>query len=486
MPKLTIIQLKALKPSDIGSTLRDDGGLWGKVAKSKDGVSVNFYYRYRWEAKTRDISCGTWPHAALTDIRKARDTARDLVSQGVDAIAARKASRIENQKTVEAALAEAEQTGIQSLRVLDLFETWTKEGVVRKDKNKELIRQFEKDVLPALGHIELRKLTDTDIRAMLRKQLARGVVRTAIMAFNDLGQMLRWGEKRQPWRGLLTNGNPADLVDMENLVPDDYEEERNRILPPSEIQELADIFIRTTAAYNSAPTGTKHTQARPLKRESQLALWICLGTLCRIGELLMAKQEHINLEAGTWFVPRSNVKGRRQQRQEHTVFLSAFNRRHFAELLKLAGESDWLFPARNKGEEETHVCLKSVSKQIGDRQTRFKKRSKPLAKRRHDDSLVLADGVNGAWTPHDMRRTGATMMQSLGVPLEIIDRCQNHIIAGPKTRRHYLHHDYAAEKAEAWRKLGNRLDDLLTEKPATRELSRVDNVVDLPGFQTPD
>jgi hypothetical protein len=25
-------------------------------------------------------------------------------------------------------------------------------------------------------------------------------------------------------------------------------------------------------------------------------------------------------------------------------------------------------------------------------------------------------------------------------------------------RRHYLHHDYADEKREAWRKLGERLD----------------------------
>jgi hypothetical protein len=49
------------------------------------------------------------------------------------------------------------------------------------------------------------------------------------------------------------------------------------------------------------------------------------------------------------------------------------------------------------------------------------------------------------------------MMQSLGVPLDIIDRCQNHVLSGSKVRRHYLQHDYAEEKRDAWRLLGDRL-----------------------------
>jgi integrase len=75
--------------------------------------------------------------------------------------------------------------------------------------------------------------------------------------------------------------------------------------------------------------------------------------------------------------------------------------------------------------------------------------------------LVLAGGKTGDWTPHDLRRTGATMMQALGVPLDTIDRCQNHVLSGSKVRRHYLHHDYAAEKRQAWRLLGEKLSDIL-------------------------
>jgi integrase len=101
-----------------------------------------------------------------------------------------------------------------------------------------------------------------------------------------------------------------------------------------------------------------------------------------------------------------------------------------------------------------------VSKQVGDRQVRFKKR-KPLKNRRHDDSLVLSNGKNGEWTLHDLRRTGATMMQQLGVSPDVIDRCQNHVLAGSRVRRAYLHYDYAAEKRDAWERLGERIEALL-------------------------
>jgi integrase len=33
----------------------------------------------------------------------------------------------------------------------------------------------------------------------------------------------------------------------------------------------------------------------------------------------------------------------------------------------------------------------------------------------------------GAWTPHDLRRTGATMMGRLGVRLDVIEKCLNHV-----------------------------------------------------------
>ena len=39
-----------------------------------------------------------------------------------------------------------------------------------------------------------------------------------------------------------------------------------------------------------------------------------------------------------------------------------------------------------------------------------------MSKRRNDNTLVLARGKHREWTPHDLRRTGSTLTQRLGVP----------------------------------------------------------------------
>ena len=96
------------------------------------------------------------------------------------------------------------------------------------------------------------------------------------------------------------------------------------------------------------------------------------------------------------------------------------------------------------------------------------RREKSLGRRREDDSLVLAGGANGEWTPHDMRRTGATMMEGLKVPPHVIDRCQNHALGGSKVRKAYLQHDYRDEMKAAWASLGSRLDAIMLELAAER------------------
>jgi hypothetical protein len=93
--------------------------------------------------------------------------------------------------------------------------------------------------------------------------------------------------------------------------------------------------------------------------------------------------------------------------------------------------------------------------------------------------LVLAGGQNGDWTPHDLRRTGATMMQALGVSLDVIDRGQNHVLAGSRVRRHYLHHDYAEEKKRAWNLLGDRLGAVLS---STYEHLPTESMMSFPDY----
>ena len=148
--------------------------------------------------------------------------------------------------------------------------------------------------------------------------------------YADLVQMFAWAEERKPWRALMIEGNPTKLVELAKLLPHgcDPDAERDRVLSGDELRELRLKLMDMEATYAAAPAGTKYSYDRPLKKETQLALWICLGTLCRIGELLMARWEHVNLSAGEWFVPGQNTK----TRVDWKVYLSPFALRQFKAL----------------------------------------------------------------------------------------------------------------------------------------------------------
>lgn len=85
---------------------------------------------------------------------------------------------------------------------------------------------------------------------------------------------------------------------------------------------------------------------------------------------------------------------------------------------------------------------------------------KPMKNRaKKSDALLL---TNGDWVPHDLRRTGATLMQSIKVAPAIIERVLNHVEPS-KLIRTYQTYDYADEKRDAWNKLGLRLQELVPQ-----------------------
>lgn len=448
-------ELDAITSGWKGDTISDGGGLSGTVRVNADGqISIRFQYVFRIGKKSSFFQCGTYPTLSLSTIRKNRDNAKQLVSEGVDPRKKKVADKIEAQAAVLEVIRADEQKRSEALTFKDLYESWIKDGVNRRDGNKYIMQSFGNHALPRLGNIEVRSLSEHDLRSVYRKIIEDGKIATSVELSKDIGQMLRWGEKRKPWRALMEDGNPSELVEIKKLVPKGYTKVRKRKLSIAEIKKLKEIFDTTARTYAAAPK--KYGVERPLKREVQIAMWLCLGTVCRIGELLMTEWKHVDFENRTWFIPEANVKGEDSEKRDQLVYLSDFTYGQFKELHSLSGHTKWAFPAQNN---EGHVCVKSASKQIGDRQLKFKNRNKKLKYRVENNTLVLGEEE---WTPHDLRRTGTTIMQELKprISREVINLCQNHVI-GSKVDRSYLLDDYAEEKRDAWLRLGNRIEAIL-------------------------
>lgn len=209
--------------------------------------------------------------------------------------------------------------------------------------------------------------------------------------------------------------------------------ERDRILSEDEIQLLAMKLPKAN-----------------LLLTSQTAVWLSLSTCCRIGELLSAKWEHLDFDRNTWTIPPENSKNGKL----HTVYLSEFSKQQFLELKRINGGFAYCYPNRAG---DNHICTKTVTRQLSDRQKQgeqeaYSNRSK------HKEALVLSHG--GKWTPHDLRRTGATLMTALGVLPEVAERCLNHTDDN-KVRRIYQRYSYQKEMVEAWRLLGEHIKKLI-------------------------
>ena len=457
----TALELKSIPIAWKGDGISDGGGLTGEVrVNSSNSVTVPFRFAFKLNGKVCWHYCGIYPQDNMATIRKVRDDARVSVKAGIDPRAKKLADKIIAQNEIDATIADEKQKLIdaeieraKNLSFQDLYDAWIKDGVSRSDENKYIAQSFNKHALPSLGKVYVRDLTEHDLRDLYRKIILGGTVATAVELSKDIGQMLRWAEKRKPWRALLIDGNPSELVEIKKLVPKGYTKERKRLLSIDEIKKLKFIFDSTAQSYLVAPS--KYGTERPLKKEVQIAMWLCLSTICRIGELLMTEWKHVDFKERTWFIPAANTKGEQGAKTDQLVYLSDFALDQFKQLQVLTGDASWAFPAIFK---EGHVCVKSASKQIGDRQVQFKQRSKKLASRVENNSLVLSDDEE--WTPHDLRRTGATLMQQLKVHRDVINLCQNHVI-GSKVDRVYLLDEYADEKREAWQKLGDRLEAIL-------------------------
>lgn len=481
--KLTATKIDKYKPAKNDESLADGNGLYIRFRRGHTGaISRTWMYTYKvgtksvyltlgdHEASLPDFDIGIYklsPAARLTletarriateltDWRKRGTDPKDFIHAELNRFAAEAETAVLEESRLKA------QLDTENLSVQDLFTAWLEDGVRRKDGNAELRRSFSADILPTIGATLIKALTEHDLRLILRAMVARGVNRAAVVARNNLTQMFVWAEKRQPWRKLLVDGNPMTLIEIEKIVSPDYDlhNQRDRVLSSQEIRELHATLARMRSEYNAAPDKRKTVQ--PLVAQTELAIWIMVSTMCRVGEMTMARWEHVDLKSGDWFIPRQNVK---DNVADLKVGLSEFSLDLFKRLHKHTGDSEWCFPSRNNG---SHLDTKAISKQIGDRQAMFKKNKDgnpraAMKNRRSDNTLVLLNGTTGAWTPHDLRRTGATIMQSLGISLEIIDRCQNHVLPGSKVRRHYLHHDYALEKRDAWNQLGRHLSEILS------------------------
>lgn len=426
MTRLTDLAIRNLK-SQTERMVADGEGLYLRV---RPGATNKFWiFRFTQFGKTWKIQLGTYPYMGLSEAReRARALAREHKA-GLNPVFER------DRRREEARLRELETSMKPSVE--KLFFNWMAIDLKdHKDSGIAVRRAFEKDVLPAIGHLRAEDVQKTHLTSIVDNIVARGSQRMAKVVFSLMRQMFRFAQDRN-----VISADPSQSIRKSKIGGKDVE--RDRVLSETEIRRLAETLPKSG-----------------LREATQLAVWIMLSTCCRIGELTRARWADIDLAAGVWQIPKENSKNGKS----HVIYLSEFARELFSRLReqqsllheRLISEAIapivWVYPSRDGSRP---LDRKTISKQISDRQRAnniFTKRAEGATK----TSLIL---TGGKWRPHDLRRTGATLMVSLGTLPEVVERCLNHT-EGKRLRRIYQHHEYRKEMVEAWHLLGNHLQGI--------------------------
>ncbi|MDR0457664.1 MAG: Arm DNA-binding domain-containing protein [Burkholderiaceae bacterium] len=138
----------------------DGGGMYLHV------MAAGKYWRLKYylAGKERLLSLGVYPAIKLAQARKARDTARELLAQGIDPSVAKRQARIE-QGIAAANLFEAVALEYHA----KMREGWGATHAAR------WIRHMEKDIWPYIGRMPIRNVTVPIMLDTLQRAARRGV-----------------------------------------------------------------------------------------------------------------------------------------------------------------------------------------------------------------------------------------------------------------------------------------------------------------------
>jgi integrase len=166
-------------------------------------------------------------------------------------------------------------------------------------------------------------------------------------------------------------------------------------------------------------------------------LKLLLLTGCRLNEVAGMRRSELSDDGMVWIIPESRTKNKEQ----HTVFLPELARKLIASVETIG---EFVFSTN----ERTPVAG-------------FSKQKKKL------DAVMLAERKIMPWVLHDIRRTTATGMATVGIAPHIVEVCLNHIsgvksgVAGVYNRA-----KYAAEKKAAFERWAAHIEGLVEGRSA--------------------
>ena len=394
---LSELKLKNLLPKEKAYKVADKDGLYALVSVKG---SISFRYNYRINGRYETYTFGVWKqNCSLAEARARLVEVKKIIASGV--------SPMVQKRDVEKASAESGTVGDWVKRY---FEHIDIADSTRKRKSYIINAR----ILAPFGSYKLNELTLPVLRKHLDKIEEDGAPATAIEVRNILAAVFDYARDRgENIENVARRIRPSSIHVFRP---------KERALAPQEIASLMYV-IRKLSSFPHL----------------KLALKVLLYTLVRKSMLLQAKWDEIDFEKATWTIPADHMK----MGKPHVVYLSKQALDCFVGLEALAMGSDFVMPARGNP---------------------FKHASDGSLNRTCRDAVKAADDYNlplDPFSPHDLRRTGSTLLHEAGYESDVIEKALAHEQGG--VRAVYNKAEYASQRKKMLQDWADMIDDWCEE-----------------------
>jgi integrase len=360
---------------------------------------------YRFAGRQQRLSLGNHVAVSLRDARKKAKDALHDVEHGINPFAAKIETR--NAETFKFVAQE-------------FIERYAKKNKKSWEEDQRILNH---DLIPAFGATRAKEITKRDVNAILERKAETAPIQANRMR-SLLNKIFRWAITKDEF-GI--EHNPVYLTDR----PGGTENERDRVLTETELKQ---VWI---ALEKEREADKAHRKYQTLSAGS---LKLRILTAQRGGEVMGMEWGEIDGE--WWTIPGNKTKNG----LTHRVPLSPMALRIIEEMKAVAEGTgkkkkpltNFVFPGPRGGH------IENVQKAI--------------------QRIRKSTGIE--FRGHDLRRTTATQMTSMGIPRLTVQKILNHV--EPGVTKVYDRYSYDKEKREALEAWSKRLMILVSNLRETK------------------
>lgn len=347
---LTDVAIRAAKPREKPYKMGDTLGLFLLVQPTGGKL---WRQKYRIDGREKKLGLGTYPEISLSEARKRRDEARELIALGKDPSREKQKAKVQSREQAGHTFS-AIATEYCEKRKRDGEGGWSPTTATRSEY---LLSQLNSSI----GRLPIKEIEPADVLAAVRRIEAKGNLESARRTLQLAGMVFRYA------------------VATQRVASDPTRDLRGALTAPKIRHYAAITDARRVGELLRAIDGY---EGQGLTR---LAMQIAPHVFVRPGELRHAEWSEIDLDAGLWVIPAEKMK----MRKPHHVPLSRQAVALFREVHAVTGPTGYVFPS-------------------------IRTRSRPMSENTINAGLRRLGYASDEMTAHGFRAMASTLLNESG------------------------------------------------------------------------